>query len=455
MTKNLTEGSPSKLILGFAGPVLLGMLFQQLYSMADTIIVGKYLGTDALAAVGSTGSINFLIVGFGMGICGGFAIPVANKFGAKDEIGLKKMVANNAILSVIISVTLAIVTFIFCRQLLEMMRTPANIIDSAYDYISIIFAGIPAIFLYNTTSGIIRSIGDSKTPVYFLLLASLLNIGLDLLFILVFKMGVEGAAIATVVAQFVAGLSCLIFMYYNYDILRIAKDQWKLEKPLVKNLLGMGVPMGLQYSITACGAVILQAAVNDLGSDIVAAITAASKISMFLVCPFDALGNTLATYAGQNVGAKKLERLTPGLKISLIIGSIYSIVSFIVTYFLGKQMLLLFLEPTEITIIDNAHLYLVINGAFYLTLLIILVFRFFIQGMGFGIFAIWAGVFELVARILGAFLLVPYFGYVGACFGNVVAWILADIFLIPAYFYCRKKLEKSFAQQEGITPSSI
>ncbi|MFI3237010.1 MAG: MATE family efflux transporter [Lachnospiraceae bacterium] len=442
MTKDLTQGNPAKLILGFAGPLLIGMLFQQLYSMVDTIIVGKCLGTEALAAVGSTGSVNFLIVGFGMGICSGFAIPVANKFGARDYIGLRKTVANSAILSIIISITLAIVTVILCKPILSVMRTPDNILDSAYSYIVIIFAGIPAIFLYNMTSGIIRSIGDSKTPVYFLLMSSVINIGLDLLFIAGFGMGVEGAAIATVVAQLIAGLSCLLYMNRKYELLRIRKSEWKLEGQIVKNLCGMGVPMGLQYSITAIGCVILQAAVNDLGSDAVAAITAGSKISMFLVCPFDALGATMATYGGQNVGAKKLERLTPGLITASISGFIYAGIAFFIISAFGENLLLLFLDATETAIIENAQLYLLINASCYVFLVIVNVVRFLIQGMGFGIFAIGAGIFEMVARTAGAFLLVPILGFAGASMGNPIAWIFADIFLIPAYIYARRKLYK-------------
>ena len=448
MTKDLTKGNPTKLILGFAVPMLVGMLFQQLYSMVDTIIVGRYLGKDALAAVGSTGSVNFLILGFAMGICSGFAIPIAHRFGAKDEAGLRKTVANSAILSVIISVIMALVTSLLCRQILELMQTPANIIDAAYSYIVIIFAGIPAAFLYNMTSGIIRSIGDSKTPVYFLLMSSALNIILDLVFIVKVGMGVEGAAIATVIAQVVSGLACLIYMARKYEILHIRKNEWKLEGQIVGNLCGMGIPMGLQYSITAIGSVILQTALNGLGSDAVAAFTAGSKLSFFLVCPFDALGATMATYAGQNVGAKKLDRLTPGLLSAFGMGTAYAVVALALVWFAGPKMLLLFLNAEEVRLIGDAQTYLILNAVAYILLVIVNVFRFTIQGMGFSIFAIWAGVFEMVARILGAWILVPMFGYTGACMGNAVAWIFADIFLIPAYIYSRKKLGKQMRYLE-------
>lgn len=448
MTKDLTQGNPFKLILGFALPMLVGMLFQQLYSMADTIIVGQYLGKDALAAVGSTGSVHFLIIGFAMGICSGFAIPIAHRFGARDEVGLRKTVANSTILSVIIAFAMAVITVILCRPILELMQTPSNIIDDAYKYIVIIFAGIPTTFLYNMTSGIIRSIGDSKTPVYFLLLSSVLNVVLDLFFIINVGMGVEGAAIATVIAQLASGLACLFYMKKKYEILHIRKEEWKLEGQIVGNLCGMGIPMGLQYSITAIGSVILQTALNGLGSDAVAAFTAGSKLGMFLVCPFDALGSTMATYAGQNVGAKKLERLTPGLLSAFGMGVMYSFLALALILAAGPKMLLLFLNAGELALIENAQIYLIYNAVAYILLVIVNVFRFTIQGMGFSILAIWAGVFEMAARILGAWILVPMFAYRGACMGNAVAWIMADVFLIPAYIYARKKLGQNMKRLE-------
>lgn len=448
MTKDLTQGKPFGLILGFAVPMLVGMLFQQLYSMVDTIIVGRYLGKDALAAVGSTGSVNFLILGFAMGICSGFAIPIAHRFGAKDEAGLRRTVANSAVLSVMISVIMAVVTSLLCRQILELMQTPENIIDDAYRYIVIIFAGIPAAFLYNMTSGIIRSIGDSRTPVYFLLLSSALNVVLDLYFIVSMGMGVEGAAIATVIAQVVSGLACLIYMTKKYEILHIRRDEWKLDGQIVANLFGMGIPMGLQYSVTAVGSVILQTALNGLGSDAVAAFTAGSKLNSFLVCPYDALGGTMATYAGQNMGAKKLERLTPGLLSAVCMGAVYSLAALGVVWFAGPKLLLLFLNAEEIRLIDDAQTYLICNALAYVLLVGVNIFRFTIQGMGYSVFAIWAGVFEMIARIFGAWILVPMWGYTGACLGNAAAWLMADLFLVPAYVYCRKKLDKTMKRLE-------
>lgn len=302
-TREMTSGSPVKLILSFAVPLLLGMLFQQFYSMVDTIIVGKSLGVDQLAGVGSTGAINFMIIGFCNGVCSGFAIPIAQSFGAKDYKRLRKFVANAAWLSIAFAAVMTVVVCVLCRQILFWMDTPENIFEYAYSYIFIIFLGIPATYLYNLLSGIIRSLGDSRTPVIFLVISAMLNIIFDLLAILVLHMGVAGAAWATVLSQLISGILCFLYMRKQYDILKFEKDEMKFEGRQAIILCNMGIPMGLQYSITAIGSVILQTAVNSLGSQAVAAVTAAGRISGFSCCPFDALGSTMATYAGQNVGA--------------------------------------------------------------------------------------------------------------------------------------------------------
>ena len=444
-TKDMTTGSSMKLILGFAVPLLMGMLFQQVYSLVDTIIVGRFLGVNALAAVGATGSINFLIIGFCLGLCNGFALPVAQRFGAKDYDGLRKYVGNSAVLSVIIGGTITVFTVVFCRNILQIMDTPADIIDLSYNYIVVIFAGIPATLLYNILSSHLRSLGDSVTPVAFLILSACLNIGLDLLFIVTFHWGVFGASFATVLSQLVSGVLCLVFIIIRFDILHLKRDDWRLDPAYVRNLLVMGLPMGFQYSITAIGSVILQAAVNSLGSIAVASMTAASKISMFVVCPFDALGSTMATYGGQNVGAGKLERLAKGPRSAVILGAIYSAVIFVVVYFFGENMIQIFLSPTEenaATVLVWAKEFLVINAAFYFPLALVNIVRFLIQGMGFSGFAVFAGVFEMVARTIVGLFLVPVFGFVAACFASPLAWIFADAFLIPAFFFCRKRLRK-------------
>ena len=449
MEKDMTKGSPMKLILGFAVPLLFGLVFQQFYSMMDAVIVGHYLGVDALAAVGATGSVNFLIIGFCMGICSGFSIPVSHKFGAGDPVGMRRVVANCVWLTLGFALLMTVLTTVLCRPILVMMKTPGNILDAAYSYIWVIFLGIPVTFLYNMTSGVIRALGDSRTPVIFLVMSSFLNIGLDLLFVCVFHLGVEGAAWATVISQGVSGLCCLLFMIRKFEILRIQRGEWAPDRHLMGVLCGMGVPMGLQYSITAIGSVILQSATNTLGSDAVAAVTAAGKISGFLACPFDAMGSTMATYGGQNVGAGKLDRIGQGLKSCILLGAGYSVIALGISTLFGRPLAKLFLDASEAAIIDDVKLFLTLATAFYFPLALVNIIRFMIQGVGFPFFAILAGVFEMVARALAGFVLVPQLGFMGSCLGSPIAWILADAFLIPAYFHVRKRLRRMAGSSAG------
>lgn len=442
MVKDMTKGSPMKLILGFSIPLLFGFLFQQCYSLMDTVIVGRFLGKDNLAAVGATSSINFMIIGFCMGICSGFSIPVSHKFGAGDEVGLRRVVANCVWLAAVFATAMTVLTTLLCRHILVTMRTPDNILDAAYSYIWIIFLGIPVTFLYNMTAGVIRALGDSRTPVIFLVMSSFINIGLDLFFIVGLQWGVRGAALATVISQGISGLCCLLFMIRKFEILRIQREEWAPDRHLIGTLCGMGVPMGLQYSITAIGSVILQSATNTLGSDAVAAVTAAAKINGFLACPFDAMGSTMATYGGQNVGAGKLERIGQGLKSCILLGAGYSVIALGVSTLFGRPLAKLFLDASEAAIIDNVKLFLTLATAFYFPLALVNIIRFMIQGVGFPAFAILAGVFEMAARALTGFFLVPWLGFLGSCLGSPIAWVLADVFLIPAYFHIRKKLQR-------------
>lgn len=450
MTKNMTKGSPMKLILGFSVPLLFGFLFQQFYSLVDTLIVGRFLGKDNLAAVGATGSINFLIIGFCMGVCSGFSIPISHKFGAGDHSGLRRYAANCVWLAGAFAAVLTVLTTCLCRQILTWMHTPENIIDGSYSYIWVIFLGIPVTFLYNMTSGIIRALGDSKTPVIFLVMSSFLNIGLDLFFILNLEMGVRGAALATVISQGVSGVCCLLFMMKKFEILRIQKDEWTPDGHMMRVLCGMGVPMGLQYSITAIGSVILQSATNTLGSDAVAAVTAAGRIGSFLACPFDAMGSTMATYGGQNVGAGRLDRVGQGLKSCILLGAGYSVIALCISIFLGRPLATLFLDVSETAIINNVRFFMIMSTSFYFPLALVNIIRFLIQGMGFPTFAILAGVFEMAARTLAGLVLVPLFGFTGVALGSPTAWILADAFLIPAYFHVRKVLEKRLGSQPDV-----
>ena len=448
MTKDMTQGHPGRLILGFAVPLLFGNLFQQFYNLMDTLIVGKFLGVTQLAAVGATGSVNFLIIGFCTGICSGFAIPISQKFGAKDESGMRRYIANSIWVSAAFTAVLTVLAVALCRTILVWMKTPADIIDDSYAYIGVIFAGIPVTILYNLTSAIIRSMGDSKTPVIFLVLAALLNIVLDLFCILALHMGVAGAAVATVISQAVSGVCCLVYMRKKYGILRMSREELRFSPRMAGRLIVMGVPMGLQYSVTAIGSVVLQSAVNALGSMAVASVTAAGKISMFFCCPFDALGATMATFAGQNAGAGKPDRIRRGLRAGNLFGIVYAAAAFAFLAAAGGSVALLFVDSSETEILKNVQMMLTANGAFYIALVFVNNVRFLIQGIGYSGLAIFSGASEMVARAVAGFLLVPVFGFSAVCFANPLAWVMADLFLIPAYFFLMKRTERELAYKK-------
>lgn len=442
-TKDLTTGSPMKLILTFMLPLILGLLFQQLYSMVDTIVVGKFLGMDALAGVGSTGSVSFLVLGLCSGVCAGFAIPVAQKFGQRDFTGLRRIVGNMLWLGGAVALAVTLVTTILCRQILIWMDTPADAFSFAYDYIFVIFLGIPAMMLYNLLSGILRSLGDSRTPLMFLIASSLLNVLLDLVFILVLEMGVAGAGWATLASQLISGLLCLYYMERKFPILHLRPGDLRPRRDCALRLLTMGLPMGLQYSITAVGSILLQTAVNSLGSCAMAAMTAGSKVGFLWVVPFDAMGTTAATFAGQNLGAGKPERIHEGVLDCSILGSAYALLSLVLLFFCGGWMTKLFLEADDIAtmteVVRLGRQYLLTNAMFYIPLLFVNVLRFTIQGLGFSDLAVAAGVFEMIARGVFGLCLVPLFGFTAVCFASPAAWIMADLFLFPAYFWCMKK----------------
>ena len=457
MTRDLTTGSPMRLIIGFALPTLFGMLFQQLYNMVDAMIVGKLLGSAALAAVGSTGSVNFFVIGFCMGVCNGFAIPVAQRMGAGEPSKMRRYVANAAWLSVLFAVVLTVATGLLCRQILTVMLTPADIFANAYTYIFVIFMGIPATFLYNLLAGVIRSLGDSKTPVYFLALSSVLNILLDFALILGFQAGVAGAAIATVASQGVSGVACLFYMMKKYPILRMPEEERRLDLHSCGVLCAMGIPMGLQYSITAIGSIVLQSSVNALGSLYVAAVAAGAKVYQLLACPFDAMGATMATYCGQNVGACRLDRLSRGIRSCALLGLGYSVIAFCAMLRFAPQCALLFLDSRELDaalLTQLAARYILIQSAFFFPLSLVNIVRFSIQGMGFSPFAILAGVLEMAARTGVGMLLVPAFGYTAACFASPAAWVCADLFLIPASALCIAKLRRLYPNQPEELPET-
>lgn len=446
MTKDLTSGSPMRLILGFTLPTLFGLLFQQFYNLVDAMIVGKLLGAQALGAVGATGSINFFVIGFCLGVCSGFAIPVAQRMGAKDYPQMRRYVANAAYLSALIALVLTVVTGIFCRDILTAMKTPADLFEGVNAYIFIIFMGIPAVFLYNLLASIIRSLGDSRTPVYFLALSAGLNIVLDLMFILWFQAGVAGAAAATVLSQAVSGIACLIYMVKKFPILRVTREERQPDWASCRSLCAMGLPMGLQYSITAIGSIVLQTSVNALGSIYVTAISTGTKVYQLLCCPFDAMGAAMATYCGQNVGAGRLDRLNQGVRSCSLLGLGYSAAALVAMLFLAPQCVMMFLssaEPQLELLLSLTTQYILTLTAFFFPLALVNILRFSIQGMGFSTLAILAGVLEMIARTVVGHFFVPSMGYTAACFASPAAWICADLFLIPACLGCVARLKRS------------
>ena len=441
MTKNLTEGKPMKLVLGFAAPLLFGVLFQQLYSFVDTAIVGRYLGAAKLAAVGATGSVNFLVIGLCLGFCSGFGIPISQAFGANDTERLHRCVHHAVVLSAAFSLVFAAAATWLCRPMLKLMDTPAEVIDASVSYISVIFAAIPCCVLYNMASAILRALGDSKTPVVFLVVASLVNIALDLFLILVWKLDVAGAAIATAISQLVSGVGCVVVMVRRYPILRTTREERTFSPALAKNMILIGLPMGLQYSITAVGSVVVQGAVNGLGVNAVAAVSAAAKISAFFCCVFDALASTMATFAGQNVGARRIDRVDAGLRAASVIGCIYCVLAFGAVTLFARPLMGLFIDAqADAEVTDMGVRYLMINAAFYIPLLFVNIVRLSIQGMGFTRPAMFAGLFEMIARTAVALLLVPRLGFTGACLANPAAWVMADVFLFPCYRRVKRTL---------------
>ena len=380
-SKEMTAGPALPLILKFTLPLLLGNLLQQTYSLVDAAIVGKFLGINALASVGASTSVVFLILGFCNGCCGGFGIPVAQKFGARDYSTMRSYISVSLKLSVVMSVTIAIVTSILCADILQMMRTPENIFEGAYAYLLVTFIGVPFTFFYNLLSSIIRALGDSKTPFWFLLLSTVLNIVLDLFCILVLGWGVAGAAIATVISQGLSAVLCYIYMYRKFDILQSTPKERRFQSKLAKTLLYIGVPMGLQFSITA----------------------------------------------------------------------IYAAFTFVLLMSGAKYFALIFVDPSETEILLDTELFLHISCMFFPVLGLLCVLRYTIQGVGFTNLAMFSGVAEMIARILVSLYAVPAFGFLAVCYGDPLAWIAADLFLVPAFIYVYKRLKKQVLTNASVT----
>ena len=442
MQQDMTAGSPVKAILMFTVPIFVGNVFQQFYNMADAVIVGKFVGNKALAAVGSTGTIMFLIYGFVVGMTAGFTVLTAQKFGAGDMEGMRKTVVGAGVLSFVIGTILTILFMVFMKPLLILMNTPSDIFADAYAYIMIVSGGILAQMLYNLLSSILRALGNSKLPLYFLIISALLNIVLDLVFIIGFQMGAKGAAVATVIAQGTSGVLCLLYIIAKVPVLHIKRDDLQVGGTIYSNQLRIGIPMALQYSITAIGTMMVQSALNMLGSYAVAAFTAGSKIEQIFTQAFVAQGTASATYNAQNIGAGKLERVREGFRASHFIGIIYSVVVGSFLFFAGKYFAYLFISDNIEEVLPMVAIYVKCVALFFIPLYFVNVLRNGIQGMGYGLLPMMAGVAELAGRGITATIAAGKSSYVGTCLASPVAWVFASVLLWGMYFYVMKDMSR-------------
>lgn len=442
MTQDMTTGSPLRRILMFCAPLLVGNLFQQFYNIADSVLVGRILGVNSFAAVGSTGSLNFLVLGFALGMCSGFAIPIAQSFGAGDTDEVRRRTGQLVWLGLTATALITLVAVFCTDDILRIMQTPAEIFDEAYRYIHIVFLGAGATILYNLGSGVLRALGDSRTPLCFLIAAALANIALDVLFMRTLGMGVEGAAYATVLSQGLSGLGCLVYMWRCVPILHLTRDDLRPDSHRLRVIAGVGVPMGAQFSITAIGTIMVQGAVNSLGTGAVAAVAAGSKVHMLVSAPLDSVGATMATYSGQNLGAKNLSRIRKGVFGITAVSFVYCALALAFNYRFGATVASFFIDGADAAILANVRRYLVWNGAAYPLLAIIFVYRNSLQGMGFSKQAMSAGVAELAARAIVAFALLGRLGYLAVCLANPIAWVFADVMLLALYHTEVSRLER-------------
>lgn len=442
MAKDMTSGKPIKLIWNFTIPLLIGNLFQQLYNMADTFIVGRTIGVHALASVGSTGSIIFLILGFANGLTAGLAIPLAQRYGAKNYSGVKRSFYVSILISAVVAILLTILSMVFCRQILEIMQTPVEIIDGAYDYLMIIFAGIFSSMAFNLLSNIFRSIGDAKTPLYFLVIACIMNIILDVVFIAGFGMGVEGAGYATVLSQIFSALACILYIWKKIPILRLNSKDFVAKSLDIKEHIRISFPMAFQSSIIAIGAIIIQITLNQLGATAVAAYTAAQKIDQVAILPMMSFGVTMATFVAQNYGAKKYDRIWRGVRDCIKLSLTFAISVGIILNLFSPIFIRAFVGVGHEEVVELGAIYFITNGTMYSLLSLLFIYRYTLQGVGKTFTPTVAGIMELCMRAFAAVVLSNLYGYTGATMANPLAWLGSLIPLMIAYYLFKNKFLK-------------
>ena len=440
MNQDMTKGSPLKLILLFTLPLVIGNILQQMYQMADTYIVSQTLGVNAFAAVGSTHSINVLVLGLAIGLTSGLSVITAQRFGKKDEKAIRENLAASVIIAGAVSVVLTVLAVTFRRNILEFMNTPHELIGFANDYLTMMFIGLSGIVLFNLVSNLLRAIGNTKAPLVFLAIASVLNVVLDLVFILVFEMGVAGAGLATVIAQFISGLIGLVYIKRSVPLFRIHKEDWAAGFKQIKEHSAIAFPMGFQTSLIAIGMIVVSMTLNTLGPEAVAATTAAQKIDSLATKPLMAIGVTMATYTAQNYGADKLDRVWEGVQKVLKVTTIYSVVFGAILIFFGQYFALLFVGPENTEILEMTRLYFITNSTFYIFLSSLIVHRYTLQGLGKSTAPTLAGLFELFGRVGAVLLLSKSLGFVGVGLSNPIAWVGALFPLLGSYYALKRQL---------------
>lgn len=445
--ESMTTGAPFRAIIKFAVPLILGYILQQMYLIIDAAIVGRWIGVGALAAVGASSSIMFLIMGFCNGSCAGFAIPIAQAFGAGDYHKMRCYVSNAMRIAAVFAIVITLLSCLFCGKILRLVNTPTEVFHDAYVFLFLQFCTIPFTMAYNLYAGQIRALGNSKQPFYFLIISSFLNIFLDVIFILILKMGVEGAGIATFLSQAFASWLCWRFIKKNMTELVPKGDERAFDNKKISILLNNGVPMGLQFSITAIGIIMLQSANNALGTVYVASFTAGIRIKYLFICVLENIGVAMATYCGQNIGAQKLLRVKTGVRDAMWIMMVYFVLTVAVIYPFADEMMSLFVNSGEQDVIANAAQFMRIANWFYPALGILVILRYSIQGLGYSNLSMMSGVMEMIARCGVSFWLVPALAWIGVCYADPIAWIMADLFLIPAFFWLLRRLKTRIAME--------
>ena len=439
---DMTVGSPLRQITKFALPLILGYILQQMYLVIDAAIVGRWIGVGALAAVGASSSIMFLVMGFCNGACAGFAIPVAQSFGAKDYSKMRLYVANAVRISAVMATVVTLLSLMSCRRILQMVNTPADIFHDAYIFLMLQFAAIPLTFGFNLFSGQIRALGNSRQPFYFLITSAVVNVLLDVVLILGCGLGVAGAGIATWLSQALSVILCLWYIRKHMQLLIPKGDERRFDNKRTSILLNNGVPMGLQFSITGIGIIMLQSANNALGTTCVAAFTASMRIKYLFTCVFENIGVAMATYCGQNLGARRMDRVTKGVKDAIKLMLIYFVFTFALIYPFADWMMRLFVDSGEAEVVGRAAQFMRIANYFYPALGLLTILRYSIQGLGFSNLSMLSGVMEMIARCGVSLWLVPALAWTGVCLGDPVAWCMADLFLIPAFLWVQRRLKK-------------